>query len=1035
MRTENLVAQADVDDDNGDNASDDGSLPSVNELLSSATHKSSSIDTDLSPERTPTQLHGGTRNGNIPTASGASSSNSNAGQEHGTGADSRIPVSISSLEVADSDAENDDSRNDIDVDKCPSSAGRLGSPPPHGHSVPELRERRLESIIGRALCLGTTRLKELQKWRDQDGVDFASSVEHVMSATDSTLQPDSSVTVDQIDETLDRIAVRSSFSSPKLRANVQARQAAPTDTQSELSKIFRRLRGLEAKWLVRMLLKSYSPVHVPEKIAMHRFHFLLPDLLGIQDSFEAAMELLRQPTIARIPVRVAEDTERLLRELAIGHVRPQIGTMVMRPEHDKARSIKHCSQLADSRRMSVERKYNGEYCQVHIDLSRAMGRIQIFSKSGKDSTSDREGLHPAIRESLRLGTADCVIKQQCILEGELLVWNDGRHRLEPFHKIRKHVKRSGRFLGTLQDSPTDPDEHLMIMLYDILLLDDIACIKENLEQRRQRLCSLAQCIRGRVGIGSRKIIDFSSGRATILLQEVFTQAITRRWEGLVLKGCDDPYFSLDGTRFIKLKKDYIAGLGDAVDLAIVGGRRDATDEQEMNIGRLRWTSFYIGCLENKDEVRRSNAKPHFRILATVGRYNISKTDMRYINERGNFVQVPFALSTPGLSVTIDQKDLSQPTELFKRPFVVEVMGAGFDKPANVSHFTLRFPRVQKVHLDRTIEDTVSFGELQEMARATYVTPQDDDEDGNISWVGTPHSLEHASPSLSNRSTSTDSSQSSTDTTTASDTLSLDARMRAEGLVMIDETKTISAKLGQQRGEWDGNMDSKGLISPSSEESVSRLSTKRKREADTILPRHGCRKRTRKSTVHAEDDQHKRRQSIPTVKSWTSDTSECNELVAAESQSQNMISNFMPPLFLSASLFHLFSHPTQPLCKILHRLQILVLSTDSVIDCGSTRSGLKSMVGGTKPLIRVIYVDAAQVEAVARELESTVKAMMQYHASGQLLIGHRVLFFDWNVLKGQERLEDVSELEWRRAFVGGVLGGCDQIQTHLGEILD
>lgn len=54
----------------------------------------------------------------------------------------------------------------------------------------------------------------------------------------------------------------------------------------------------------------------------------------------------------------------------------------------------------------------------------------------------------------------------------------------------------------------------------------------------------------------------------------------------MLKGCDDPYFFLDGTRFIKLKKDYIAELRDTADLAIVDGRRDATDEQELNIGRL-----------------------------------------------------------------------------------------------------------------------------------------------------------------------------------------------------------------------------------------------------------------------------------------------------------------------------------------------------------------------------------------------------------------------------------------------------------------
>jgi hypothetical protein len=66
-----------------------------------------------------------------------------------------------------------------------------------------------------------------------------------------------------------------------------------------------------------------------------------------------------------------------------------------------------------------------------------------------------------------------------------------------------------------------------------------------------------------------------------------------------------------------------------------------------------------------------------------------------------------------------------------------------------------------------------------MARATYATPQDDDEDKNISRVGSRHGLEQLSPSSANMSTSSDSSQSFISTTTASPALSLDARMRAE----------------------------------------------------------------------------------------------------------------------------------------------------------------------------------------------------------------------------------------------------------------
>jgi DNA ligase 4 len=46
--------------------------------------------------------------------------------------------------------------------------------------------------------------------------------------------------------------------------------------------------------------------------------------------------------------------------------------------------------------MSAERKYDGEYCQVHIDLGENKSCIKIFSKSGKDSTNDRIGLHGAL---------------------------------------------------------------------------------------------------------------------------------------------------------------------------------------------------------------------------------------------------------------------------------------------------------------------------------------------------------------------------------------------------------------------------------------------------------------------------------------------------------------------------------------------------------------------------------------------------------------------------------------------------------------
>jgi DNA ligase 4 len=127
-----------------------------------------------------------------------------------------------------------------------------------------LQEKRLEMIIQQAQCLGATRLKDLQNWRTIDGSDLASCVERVMAATDSEPRLGPSVALEELDEILDRIAATSSFSSVDLRERVKAKYMEPIRTNDALSIIFRRLNSSEAKWMVCMVLKTYSLVHVPE---------------------------------------------------------------------------------------------------------------------------------------------------------------------------------------------------------------------------------------------------------------------------------------------------------------------------------------------------------------------------------------------------------------------------------------------------------------------------------------------------------------------------------------------------------------------------------------------------------------------------------------------------------------------------------------------------------------------------------------------------------------------------------------------------
>ena len=68
----------------------------------------------------------------------------------------------------------------------------------------------------------------------------------------------------------------------------------------------------------------------------------------------------------------------------------------------------------------------------------------------------------------------------------------------------------------------------------------------------------------------------------------------------------------------------------------------------------------------------------------IGRHGISKENILYLNRHGYFERVPFASSIPEFDVGLDHKQQLQPAELFKHLFSVELMGAGFDKPADTS---------------------------------------------------------------------------------------------------------------------------------------------------------------------------------------------------------------------------------------------------------------------------------------------------------------------------------------------------------------
>ncbi|KAJ4377938.1 hypothetical protein N0V83_000768 [Neocucurbitaria cava] len=567
-------------------------------------------------------------------------------------------------------------------------------------------------------------------WQTGIHGDLGAYTERAMRPWDGTFGSKRTVTIDRIDQLLVQLAARYRFSDEAIRRQ----RKWHVDTDTELKEIFIRLESWEAKWLVRLILRDYCTVELEEKYVFEQYHFLLPDLLMFQNDFDTAFNMLKGDLSCYPPVPDLSKTNEMRVEAA-QKLTAVVGVKVGRPTFLKAWSFANCFKLVCRQAWIAEVKYDGEYCEIHIDIDNRGKEIKIFSKNGKDATADRESLHSTIRDALRIGRPGCLFKKKCIVLGEMVVYSDREKKILPFSKIRKHISRSGSFLGTDQDSLPHEWEHLMVVFFDVLLLDGKPILRHCLQDRRKILRDLVHIIPGRSMRSAWTLLDFKGDGITDLKQ-AFARNLADRQEGLVLKPLHAPYFPLHSGQdyryagfFIKLKKDYLGdmcGERDLGDFAIIGASFDPQVAPKTDLKPLHWTHFYLACCTNKAAVQRKGQKPRFKIVATLSLDKcIPKPDVKYLNIQGYLRQsVLHKHGSP------DEYDIEQPKNYgrrmavaFKKPFVAEVLGGGFEKVPNEEFEMLRHPRIKKIHHDRTWEeDAVTMEDLERMAQEKWGAP-------------------------------------------------------------------------------------------------------------------------------------------------------------------------------------------------------------------------------------------------------------------------------------------------------------------------
>ncbi|KAK9236484.1 ATP dependent DNA ligase domain-containing protein [Lipomyces kononenkoae] len=596
---------------------------------------------------------------------------------------------------------------------------------------PELRPDRVYGLVKsefarsvtKALAMtGTYREKKLVG-RMANNEELAAAVaDTVALAEHSRPRKESAVTVLEVDRLCMALASRCMFSGPNIYTASRYRDGESVPVSELLRPILGRLQSYEIKWLIRMIEKDMRPAILPVRMCLQALHFALPSLMTFHSDMAVAVKVLfKEPYDAFLPLP-APNMEKLPQYIngVLSWLKPTVGVPVRIPSCYKARKFSDVQRECNFDISFVETKYDGERMQIHLSLNPPF--IKIFSKSGRESTNDRTGIHEAIKKTLRIleyadESSPAGFQKSVILEAELLVFDEQEKRIAEFHRISDHVYRAGIRINAAND-PSRSHEHLMAVFFDVLCVDSTSLLSQPYEYRRSVLESLVTEIPGISMLAQRQSVNLKDLDA---LKQVFNSIVGQGEEGIVVKRASGTYIGASmgqkHQQWVKVKRDYIAGIGDTADFAIVGGGIDTLRLKERKLDSGCFTTFFVGCLRNKEAVKRFSARPTFDALFCVT-YGLDKQKLARINQLVRDFSKPYNCKNaiPEYDLHIYQYVGCAMKVYFPNPLIFEILCAGFDKPAGNNFYVMRWPRVVKVHFDRDWIEGTSFDELQKMAK-------------------------------------------------------------------------------------------------------------------------------------------------------------------------------------------------------------------------------------------------------------------------------------------------------------------------------
>lgn len=461
------------------------------------------------------------------------------------------------------------------------------------------------------------------------------------------------------------------------------------DSQTKKINIIKRMltssNGLEAKFLIRSL-ESKLRIGLAEKTVLIS---LAKAILSFQESKITPELLVQVEEIIRDSFCQIPNYEILIKNSLKYGILNLKEHCVLKPgiplKPMLAKPTKSITEILDKfngEEFICEYKYDGERAQVHL-LS--TGEIKIFSRNSEDMSQR----YPDVIENIHGFIKDKDSTKSLILDCEAVAFDRESNKILPFQVLTTRKRKDVQM--------EDIKIQVCLFAFDILCLNDKPLINESLKTRKDILFDTLLPIPGKFQFATSKTTS-----DTDELQKFLDESINSQCEGLMVKTLNnDPYRpSQRSNSWLKLKKDYLEGVGDSLDLVVIGayygkGKRTGTYGGFLLACYNQDSGEYETCCKIGTGFSDEMLK---QLYESLSKTEIQEPKSYYLYDSS---AKPDVWLEPSTLFEVLTADLSL-SPIYKAG--VNVFGKGV---------SLRFPRFLRIREDKSVEDATSSEQVVE----------------------------------------------------------------------------------------------------------------------------------------------------------------------------------------------------------------------------------------------------------------------------------------------------------------------------------